>query len=234
MKNLPNIITSLNLYAGCLSCVMSLVYANYIGAFIFILLAACFDFLDGFVARFIKAYSSIGAQLDSLADVVSFGVAPGFMIYSFLLSSSVGVPYGVNIPFLAFLIPVFAAIRLAKFNVDKRQTSSFLGLPAPANGLFWAALISSIPLTDTNHIFSTFFVVLLIVVFCILMVSELPMFSLKFTHYKWAGNQYPYILILITLLLTAFFHLLGICLAIAFYIILSLIRYAFALRKKHE
>ena len=232
MKNLPNIVTCLNLYAGCLSCVMSLVYGNYFGAFIFILLAACFDFLDGFVARLMKAYSSIGAQLDSLADVISFGMAPGFMIYSFLLNSYVGVPFAVNIPFFAFLIPLFAAIRLAKFNVDKRQTSSFLGLPVPANGLFWGALIPSIPLVENNHAFFTFFVVLLIIVFCILMVSELPMFSLKFTHYKWNGNQYPYIMILTTLFLTALFHLIGICLAIICYIFLSLFRYVFVFIKK--
>jgi len=232
MKNLPNVITCLNLYAGCLSCVMSLVYDNYIGAFIFILLAACFDFLDGFVARLIKAYSPIGAQLDSLADVVSFGLAPGFIAYSFLLKSSMAVPYAVNIPFFAFLIPIFAAIRLARFNIDNRQTSSFLGLPVPANGLFWGALIPSIPLAENNHIFFTLFVVTFIVIFCTLMISELPMFSLKFTHYKWIGNQYPYIMILTTLFLTAFFHLLGICLAVVCYIFLSLIRYVLVFNKK--
>lgn len=232
MKNLPNVVTCLNLYAGCLSCIMTLVYDNYIGAFLFILLAACFDFMDGFVARLMKAYSSMGAQLDSLADVISFGLAPGFMVYSFLINSSVGVPYAVNIPFFAFVIPVFSALRLAKFNVDSRQTSSFLGLPVPANALFWAALIPSIPLSESNHIFCTLFVVTLIVIFCTLMVSELPMFSLKFTHYKWIGNQYPYIMILITLFLTAVFHLLGICLAIVCYIFLSMIKYAFVLNKK--
>ena len=232
MKNLPNVITCLNLYAGCLSCVMSLVYDNYIGAFFFIALAACFDFIDGFVARLIHAYSSIGAQLDSLADVISFGVAPGFLVYSFLSNSTVSVPYGVNIPFVAFFIPVFAAIRLAKFNVDKRQVSSFLGLPVPANGLFWGALIPSIPLLEGNHIFYTFFVVTFIVIFCTLMVSEIPMFSLKFTHYKWAGNQYPYIIITITLLLISLFRLPGICLAIICYIFLSMIKHVIVINKK--
>jgi len=232
MKNLPNIITCLNLYAGCLSCIMSLVYGNYIGAFIFILMAACFDFIDGFVARLIKAYSSLGAQLDSLADLISFGLAPGFIVYSFLVSSSIGVSHVANIQFIALLIPIFAALRLAKFNVDSRQTTSFLGLPVPANGLFWGALIPSIPLSETNHTFFTCFVVALIIIFCLLMVSELPMFSLKFTHYKWGGNQYPYIIILTTLILTAFFQLLGICLAIVCYIFLSLFRYVFSINKK--
>ena len=232
MKNLPNIVTCLNLYAGCLSCIMAIRYDNYVGAFIFILLAACFDFMDGFVARLMKAYSSLGAQLDSLADVVSFGLAPGFLVYSFLSNSTVSVPYAANIPFLAFLIPVFAALRLAKFNIDSRQTTSFLGLPVPANALFWGALIPSIPLSESNHIFFTFFILTFIVIFCMLMISELPMFSLKFTHYKWDGNQYPYLMILITLFLTAFFQLLGICLAIVCYIFLSLIRYVLVYKKK--
>ena len=233
MKNLPNIVTCLNLYAGCLSCVMSLLYDNYIGAFIFILLAACFDFLDGFIARLMKSYTPLGAQLDSLADVISFGMAPGFIVYSFLLHSSTGIPYGANIPFLAFFIPIFAAIRLAKFNVDKRQTSSFLGLPVPANGLFWGSLIPSIfPLLENNHVFWTICVTILIIIFCLLMISELPMYSLKFTHYKWIGNQYPYITILSALLLTAFFQILGICLVIVCYIFLSLIRHSLVSIKK--
>ena len=232
MKNLPNVVTCLNLYAGCLSCVMSLVYDNYFGAFIFILLAACFDFLDGFVARLMKAYSPIGAQLDSLADVISFGMAPGFMVYSFLLNTTASVPYGTNVPFFAFFIPIFSALRLAKFNVDSRQTSSFLGLPVPANGLFWGALIPSIPLTEDNPVFFTFFIVTLIIIFCTLMISELPMFSLKFTHYKWMGNQYPYIMVLTTLLLTAFFHLTGICMAVVCYIFLSMIKYVIVFNKK--
>jgi len=232
MKNIPNIITCLNLYAGCLSCVMALNH-NYIGAFVFILLAACFDFLDGFTARLIKAHSPIGAQLDSLSDVVSFGLAPGFIVYSFLSTSSIAISYTENLKFLAFLIPVFAAFRLAKFNVDSRQTSSFLGLPVPANGLFWGTLIPSIiPLWESNHTFYTFFVVALVIIFCLLMVSELPMFSLKFTHYKWIGNEYPYIMILTSLFLTAFLQLKGICLSIILYIFLSLIRYVFVVRKK--
>ena len=232
MKNLPNIVTCLNLFSGCLSCLMSL-SDNYLGAFFFIMLAACFDFLDGFIARLMKSYSPLGAQLDSLADVVSFGMAPGFIVYSFLVYSSEGVPYSVNLPFIAFLIPIFAAIRLAKFNIDKRQTSSFLGLPVPANGLFWGSLIPSVfPLLENNHVLWTFFIVTLVVIFCLLMVSELPMYSLKFTHYKWIGNQYPYITILSTLLLTAFFQVLGICLVIVCYILLSLFRYSIVANRK--
>ena len=232
VKNLPNIVTCLNLYAGCLSCVMSLAYDNYVGAFLFIMLAAFFDFLDGFIARLLKSNSPLGAQLDSLADVVSFGVAPGFLVYSFLMSSSTGVLFGMNTPFIAFLIPVFAGLRLAKFNIDNRQTSSFLGLPVPANGLFWGALIPSISLSESNHTFYTYSIVILIVVFCLLMISKLPMYSFKFTNYKLIGNQYPYITILIAIVLTVFFHLNGIYLTIVGYIFLSIFRYVFIIIKK--
>jgi CDP-diacylglycerol--serine O-phosphatidyltransferase len=236
IKKIPNVITSLNLYAGCMSCILSLVYHHYLGAFLFILLASFFDFFDGFAARMLKSYSPIGKQLDSLADVVSFGVAPGFLVYSYLSITSAEIPLGMftgNIALISFLIPVFAALRLAKFNVDTRQTSSFLGLPVPANGLFWGALIPTIPLSESNPLFYTILIAALIIIFCLLMVSELPMFSLKFTHYGWAGNEYPYIMILIALLLIAVFQLFGVSLAIIFYIFLSLIRYIFVSNKKN-
>ena len=224
MKNIPNFVTCLNLFSGCISCVLSLKYDNYVGALVFIMLAAVFDFLDGFFARLLKSYSPIGAQLDSLADLVSFGAAPGFIVFSFLINSSTGVPYSENISFLAFLIPVFGAVRLAKFNIDTRQKSSFLGLPIPANGLFWGTLIPSLHLSESNHIFLTLLVSVLIIAFCLLMVSELPMFSLKFTHFNWKGNEYPYLIILTALVLTAFFQLLGISLTIVCYIVLSAAR----------
>jgi CDP-diacylglycerol--serine O-phosphatidyltransferase len=223
MKNIPNIITCLNLFAGCLSCIMTLKYGHYTGAFLFIALAALFDFLDGFVARILKAYSKIGAELDSLADVVSFGVAPGFVVYSFLETSTYSLSFGSGVAYIAFFIPVFSALRLAKFNVDTRQTSSFLGLPVPANALFWSALIPSVlPFLDGNELLFSVIILALIILFCLLMVSELPMFSLKFKHYNWKGNQWSYLLILLTLVLTLLFQLFGISLSIICYILLSL------------
>ncbi|MDR3217753.1 MAG: CDP-diacylglycerol--serine O-phosphatidyltransferase [Dysgonamonadaceae bacterium] len=221
MKNVPNIITCLNLFAGCLSCVMTLEYGNYTGAFLFILLAAVFDFLDGFAARLLKAYSAIGAQLDSLADMVSFGLAPGFVVYSFLTTSTSGMEFGSSLPYLAFLIPIFSALRLAKFNIDTRQTSSFLGLPVPANALFWVALVPSISLAEGNKAFYTVLFVFLIIVFCLLMVSELPMFSLKFKNYGWANNRLPYTLILSAIVFVVCFRLPGISLTIVLYVLLS-------------
>ncbi|MDR3338850.1 MAG: CDP-diacylglycerol--serine O-phosphatidyltransferase [Candidatus Symbiothrix sp.] len=226
MKNVPNIITCLNLFAGCLSCIMTLEYGNYTGAFLFIVLAAVFDFLDGFAARLLKAYSPIGAQLDSLADVISFGLAPGFVVYSFLTVSTSGMEIGSGLPYLAFLIPAFSALRLAKFNIDTRQTSSFLGLPVPANGLFWAALVPALtPLAESDKMLYSALFILLIIVFCLLMVSELPMFSLKFKNYTWKDNRLPYLLILSAIICVACFRLLGISLTIIVYILISSTEY---------
>jgi CDP-diacylglycerol--serine O-phosphatidyltransferase len=225
MKNVPNLITCLNLLAGSFACVMALKFDNYTGAFIFIVLAAVFDFLDGFAARLLHAYSKIGAELDSLADVVSFGLAPGCIVYSYLATYASGTSW----PLLAFLLPLFSALRLAKFNVDTRQSTSFLGLPVPASGLFWASFIPSI------HFFTGSFYVLitgimaLLIVFCLLMVSEIPMFSLKFKNLKWEDNQWPFSLIGIAVLVFALFFalgmpLLGVSTTIIIYIILSLIK----------
>ena len=222
MKNIPNTITCLNLFSGSLACVLSL-EKNYIGAFIFIVFAAIFDFLDGFAARLLKAYSPLGKELDSLADVVSFGLAPGLLVFSFLREMPESSSIGTGIHFTGFLIPVFAAIRLAKFNIDTRQTNSFLGLPVPANALFWGALI---PALNTGCIsgglFPSLMMIPLILVFCCLMVSELPMFSLKFKTCHWSGNERQYSLIIITILLILFFRISGISLSIVAYILMSI------------
>ncbi|MDR2682350.1 MAG: CDP-diacylglycerol--serine O-phosphatidyltransferase [Dysgonamonadaceae bacterium] len=228
MKQIPNLITCLNLLAGSFACVMALKYDNYAGAFVFIAMAAVFDFLDGMAARLLKAYSPIGAELDSLADVVSFGLAPGCVVYAYLS----GYTNAAGFPLLAFLLPVFSALRLAKFNIDTRQTTSFLGLPVPASGLFWSSLIPSI------HWVAVYFsiysvltaVVILLIAFCVLMVSELPMFSLKFKNLKWADNRWPFALIGLSIIILALFAafgmaLLGISVIILVYILLSVIKW---------
>ncbi len=225
MKNIPNTITCLNLFSGCLACIMA-TQGSFTGAFIFIVIAAVFDFLDGFAARLLKAYSDIGKELDSLADVVSFGVAPGLLVFTFLQEAVHHMNFGNSIPFLAFLIPVFSAVRLARFNIDTRQKSTFLGLPVPANALFWGALIPAIhPLFlesgENRIILFAGGITILIFLFSFLMVSELPMFSLKFQHYKWAGNELQYTLLILCLLFITFFKLSGVCLSICTYILLS-------------
>ncbi|GHT07422.1 CDP-diacylglycerol--serine O-phosphatidyltransferase [Bacteroidia bacterium] len=232
MKHVPNFITCLNLFAGCLACVTVLAHHNQEGAFIFIVLAAVFDFFDGFAARLLKAYSSIGAELDSLADVVSFGVAPGFMVYTYLDSYQSGY-----LPLLALLLPVFAALRLAKFNVDTRQTTSFWGLPVPACALYWASMIL------TLHYFSPSFsmvtmvcIVVLLIIFCLLMVSEIPMLSLKFKNVEWKDNRWAFSIIIISVILIAWCSVdskpyLGVCLSIIVYIFLSLAHNILAKKK---
>lgn len=230
MKNIPNIITCLNLFAGCMACVMALTYENYTGALIFILLASVFDFLDGFAARLLKAYSPIGADLDSLADVISFGLAPGCIAFTYF---STATPY-INLPalpFAAFLLPIFAAIRLAKFNTDSRQTHFFLGIPVPANGLFWASFIPSIiAYTSNNTPFYPIIILLLIIAFSLLMVSEFPMFSLKFKNLQWKGNEWPFSLIILSVLILILSHVFGFILAaisliVILFIVMSFIKY---------
>jgi CDP-diacylglycerol--serine O-phosphatidyltransferase len=205
---------------------MTLQYHNYFGAFLFIILAAIFDFLDGFTARLLKAFSPIGGQLDSLADVVSFGLAPGFMVFSFLNTTVTGTFFETSfLPYSAFLIPIFSALRLAKFNIDTRQKDSFLGLPVPANAIFWASLIlAMIPHVNGYEIIICSIILVLILTFCLLMVSEFPMFSLKFKSYSWEQNQWAYLLIGIAVVMTILLGFFGVSLTVICYIILSLIK----------
>lgn len=143
-RHIPNTLTCLNLFSGCIACVMAF-EARYEWALAFIIFSAVFDFFDGMMARALDAHSIIGKDLDSLADDVSFGVAPSLIVFSLFkemdYSGAMESLAGV-FPYLAFLLSVFSALRLAKFNNDTRQTSSFVGLPVPANALFWASLVT--------------------------------------------------------------------------------------------
>ena len=213
-KHIPNFITCLNLFSGCVASYLAF-KSNYEGAFIAILLAAVFDFMDGFAARLLKGYSAMGKELDSLADMISFGLAPGAIIFSLLTES------GTNewLPFAGFLIPVFSGLRLAKFNIDDRQTSSFLGLPVPANAIFWAGIVYSFSPFLTNN---TWFFLILIGVFCFLLVSEIPMFSLKFKNVSWRDNQNQYFFLIGCVAILAIFQLSAFALIISWYIASSL------------
>ena len=213
-KHIPNFITCLNLFSGCIAAYLAF-KGNYQGAFIAILLASVFDFLDGFAARLLKAYSPMGKELDSLADMVSFGLAPGAIVFS-LLSET-----GLNewLPFLGFLIPVFSGLRLAKFNIDDRQTTSFIGLPVPANAIFWAGLVYSFSpfLLDT-----VWLLFILIIVFSYLLVSELPMFSLKFRNVSWSDNQTQYIFLIGCVAILGYFQTSAFSIIIGWYIASSI------------
>ena len=215
---IPNIITCCNLTAGSLAVIMAL-RGTFEQAAIFILIAAVCDFLDGLSARLLHAYSDMGKELDSLSDLISFGLAPGLMVYA-LLNDYLLLPYG-NLEYLAYialLIPVAGGIRLAKFNVDDRQTTSFIGLPIPANALFWIGVCFA----DTRD-WHPVIILALIVLFSYLMVSNRPMFSLKASNLSWSNNKLRYILVITSLGLVFWLGLTGLAGAIIAYILLSLI-----------
>ena len=212
------LITCCNLTAGSLAVIMAL-RGTFEQAAIFILIAAVCDFLDGLSARLLHAYSDMGKELDSLSDLISFGLAPGLMVYT-LLNDYLLLPYG-NLEYLAYvalLIPIAGGIRLAKFNVDDRQTTSFIGLPIPANALFWIGVCFA----DTRD-WHPAIILALIVLFSYLMVSNLPMFSLKASNLSWSNNKLRYILVITSLGLVIWLGLTGLAGAIIAYILLSLI-----------
>ena len=224
-KHIPNTLTSCNLISGCIAIVFAL-NVNYTMALTFIVVGAVFDFFDGMSARLLGVSSPIGKELDSLADVVTFGVAPSSMIYTLLLTldkSGWNETLASAVPYVAFVMAAFSAIRLAKFNLDERQTTSFIGLPTPANALFWAALIvgSEDMLVAQSHV-----ILLLIVLVFIsswLLVAEIPMFALKFKHWGWHENRIKYVFLVSCLPILLIFGISGISVIIAWYICLSII-----------
>lgn len=222
-KFIPNTITCMNLTSGCFATTMAL-QGNLKAAIIWIILAALFDFTDGLAARLLKAYSPLGKELDSLSDIVSFGVAPGMSLYV-LLTTAVGTLGWSNswLPYLAFVIPVFSGLRLAKFNIDERQTTSFIGMPVPAHALLWGSLsyvLQSFIANDALYILIACLIASMLTSY--LLVSEVPMFSMKVKSLKWKGNEVRYILICSGIAFIALFGFLGIAGTILLYIILSL------------
>ncbi|MBB5397669.1 MULTISPECIES: CDP-diacylglycerol--serine O-phosphatidyltransferase [unclassified Mucilaginibacter] len=228
-KHLPNAITCANLFSGCIGIVFTfqdnLVFAAYA-----IFLAAIFDFFDGFASRVLQSFSGIGKDLDSLADMVSFGVLPSAIMYELLLRAPQIDHVSEYLNFIAFLIPVFSALRLAKFNTDTRQAESFIGLPTPAN----AILIGSIPLILaqynglSRYILNPYGLSLFIVVMCTLLVAEIPLMSLKFKNRDFNKNFYRYLLLLFSAILILFFKFAAVPVVIVMYITLSLIQLKFA------
>lgn len=225
-KHIPNTLTCLNLVSGCIASTLALQGNLYMAA-LFVYIAALFDFCDGFAARLFHAYSPIGKELDSLADVISFGVAPGMAFYYVLSQAAPALPLGnftIYIPYLAFIIPAFSGLRLAKFNIDTRQTTSFLGMPVPANALFWvSACYSTQLLINENVILYTAIALAIAVITSLLLVSEVPMFSLKIKSLAWKGNELRYLLAGGAIVFTVLWGFLGIAGTIVLYIILSLL-----------
>ena len=217
---------------------------HLIWAALFICLASVFDFMDGMAAYLLKAYSNLGKELDSLADVVSFGVAPGAVLFTLLEFSLFGknmLVYEISCPWYqwvilssAFLIPVFGAIRLAKFNVNSSNEPFFRGLPIPANGLLWASfgLMMQFPQYEQlfKYLFSTKNLVIIAVFASIFMISNIPMFSLKFKSLGFRNNWYRYLFLTISLILLITLNVYGLVFIIFTYILLSVVFYLFNIK----
>ncbi len=222
-NNIPNTVTCLNLFSGCIACVMAF-EARYDLALLFIILSAVFDFFDGLLARALDAHSIIGKDLDSLADDVSFGVAPSIVVFS--LFREMHYPAGIEflapyMPYAAFLISIFSALRLAKFNNDTRQTSSFIGLPVPANALFWGSLVVGAHSWLVSESCHPLYLLVLVCVFSWLLVSEIPMFSLKFKNLSWKDNKTSFIFLIVCIPLLAILQISAFAAIIVWYILLS-------------
>lgn len=243
-KHIPNLITCLNLFCGILACIAAL-RGDATTTFGLLVLAALFDFCDGLMARLLNAYSPMGKELDSLADLISFGLAPGFLTFSLLQHITAASSHSLvtaYVPYIAFMIPVFSALRLAKFNIDDRQTNSFIGMPTPANAMFWVSFALSVSISAHMVSYKNVFIVgfvndwyrwigsgphwsiiaVLVILFSLLLVSEISMFSLKFKSMKWSDNQSTYLFMILSAVLIVLFGAFGITLVIASYILFSL------------
>lgn len=221
---IPNLLTLLNLLFGVIGIIWVLDGDILSGAY-FVLIAAGFDFLDGFVARLLQVQSDIGKELDSLADVVSFGVLPGLILYMMTKNHTEPDSY---LPYLTLIVPMLSAYRLAKFNLDTRQSDRFIGLPTPANALFLSTLPYLALQRPILEGWLSLPIVLIILawVFAILLVAEIPLIALKFKSLSFSKNSFRYILILISVGLFAWLQLAGIPLVILAYIGLSVVENA--------
>ena len=224
-KHIPNIITCCNLICGAFATYWAF-RADYTMALAFIITGAVFDFFDGFAARLLNVSSPMGKELDSLADDITFGMAPAAIVFSLL--KNVPVPDAAQgfcdyIPFVAFLIAAFSGYRLAKFNLDERQSTGFIGLPTPANALFWASLSYSYQQTIETSSNSLYFLIGGVLISCWLLVAEVPMFALKFKNFGLRDNLLRFIYILLCIVLLIFMGWAAIVWLIAAYIVLSVV-----------
>jgi CDP-diacylglycerol--serine O-phosphatidyltransferase len=232
-RHIPNLLTLINLLFGCIG-VFACATSNYKIVPICIAISLIADFLDGFVARLLKIKSEMGAQLDSLADMVSFGVLPGAMMVQLISMSNMtgGGSYEVNpIAYLGFIFTLFACLRLAKFNLDTRQSDSFIGLATPAATIFVLGLYMNffdqdftlLPSFAFKIIYQTLTIFTLLGLLSYLMISEIPMFSLKGNLNKWKGNEIKILFLLISVFVLFTLKEIGLSLVIILYIIASVI-----------
>lgn len=223
-KHIPNSITCCNLISGCIATSFAFTGDTTL-ALAFVILGAVFDFFDGMVARLLHVSSPIGKELDSLADDITFGLAPSTMVFFELYSldyPSFLEPLRDILPFFAFVMAAFSALRLAKFNLDERQSTGFIGLPTPSNALFWGSLLVYDHGWFENQHGGVIILLLLIVLSCYLLVAEIPMFALKFKHWGWKGNELKYGFVGLSVVLLAIFGLLEAWwIVIACYVVVS-------------
>lgn len=232
----PNALTCCNLVCGCMATGAAF-HSHFTWALALIIAGAVFDFFDGLAARALGISSEIGKELDSLADIVTFGVAPSamlFQLFGLVVYPSWLAPAASWLPYTSFLMAAFSALRLAKFNLDTRQSVSFIGLPTPANALFWSSLIvAELPWLASPR-FNAVWLFLFMLASCFLLTSELPLFALKFKNFKWADNRIKYIflcgavLLLVAGVLTPL-GLTAVPLVILWYLLLSILAYTFKL-----
>ena len=224
-KHIPNTITCLNLISGCIATYWAF-QGNYEQALLFIIIGAVFDFFDGMVARLLHVSSPIGKELDSFADDITFGFAPSAIVFSFLKGMEAEADSSLftlhsSLPFLAFIMAAFSALRLAKFNLDERQALGFIGLPTPANALFWGSLVVGLGDSIASLPYAEFIILVGVFISSWLLVSEIPMFALKFKTWGWKGNEIKYIFLITCIPLLLLLEVSGLAAIIAWYVILS-------------
>ncbi len=225
VRHIPNMLTSANLLCGCLGLIS--VFGNYPVEPAYFIWAACvFDFFDGFAARLLKVSSPIGKELDSLADMVSFGVLPAMAMYTWIDSTS-GVSW---LSYIALMIAVFSAFRLAKFNVDTRQADTFIGVPTPANALFLTSLVF-LPESMRTIIFTAPVLTGITVVFSLLLVAPFELFALKFKDFSWRNNKIRFSFLAVSVILLMFLKAGALPAIILSYILISLLSRTLADKK---
>lgn len=261
MFNIPNLITACNMLCGVFAIILAFAGRIDIAPY-FIFLAAVLDFFDGFVARLLKQQGELGKQLDSLADMISFGLAPGLImvvimielyhplgnIYSGhkvfgLFHGLEGYNFETLLPLIGLIIPFFSLFRLAKFNIDTRQSESFIGLPTPANTIFFMAfpllLVQYGGTTGWEHdlimwLVQPWVLIPIIVIMSVLLVSELPLFSLKFKNFKWKGNGTRYVFLISCGILISTLLIWSIPIIVLLYLLLSFIQHILRKNRTHE
>lgn len=224
-RQIPNAVTCCNLFSGCIASAMAF-SGNYNLAIAFIIAGAVFDFFDGMLARLLKVSGPLGKELDSLADDITFGFAPSAIVFSLFKETHYPdflLPIASYMPYTAFLIAVFSALRLGKFNIDPRQSSSFIGMPTPANALFWGSLAAGGHSFLTSASFNAVYLFVMVVAMSLLLVAELPMFSLKFKSLSWKQNRVSYLFLIVCVPLLLVFKASGFAAIVIWYILLSLL-----------